>query len=76
MANRKAVHTVPRNGGWENVVNGRSQGTTHRTKEVAVDRGRGIARQQEAEHVIHKKDGTIGSSNSYGGDPNPPKDKR
>jgi hypothetical protein len=28
------------------------------------------------ELVIHKKDGTIADSDSYGNDPNPPKDKK
>ncbi len=33
-------------------------------------------RGSKREHGIDKEDGTIGSSNSYGNDPNPPKDKR
>jgi hypothetical protein len=32
-------------------------------------KGRGRARQDQTEHVIHKQDGTIGERNSYGHDP-------
>lgn len=75
---RKSVHTVPNKekGGWDNVVKGEKV-SHHKTKEKAQDKGREIAIKQEAEHVIHKKDGTIGGSNTYGkNDPNPPKDKK
>jgi hypothetical protein len=47
----------------------------HRTKDNAVDRGRDIARDNKSEHAIHNKDGQISQKNSYGNDPNPPKDK-
>lgn len=83
MANSKSggskvgVHTVPNpNGsGWVNKVAGEVI-SKHRTKENAVDRGAQEAKHREAEHTIHKKDGTIGEKNSYGNDPNPPKDKK
>ncbi|MGA4718847.1 DUF2188 domain-containing protein [Fictibacillus nanhaiensis] len=70
------VHTVPNKaGGWDN----KQGGTTishHRTKERAVEKGRQEAKRDQTEHRIHKRDGKIGESNSYGNDPNPPKDKR
>ena len=71
------VHTVPnpKGSGWINEVGGKVV-SEHRKKEPAVDKGAGIARKLETEHTIHKKDGTIGEKNSYGNDPNPPKDKR
>lgn len=74
---RKSVHTVPNpNGaGWVNEINGRTV-SSHRTQGNAVDRGRNIAQEQRAEHVIHRPNGQIRDSNSYGNDPNPPKDKR
>lgn len=34
------------------------------------------ARNDGAELIPHKKDGTIQNPNSYGGDPCPPKDKK
>jgi hypothetical protein len=35
--------------------------------------GRAAAKKDGVEHLIHKKDGTIGDRNSYGNDPHPPK---
>jgi hypothetical protein len=77
MAGRKPeVHTTPNpNGsGWVNQVDGRVV-STHRLKERAVERGREAAQTRHTEHAIHNRDGQIGRKNSYGADPNPPKDK-
>ena len=77
MGQKKDVHTTPNaNGsGWVNSVGGKPEGTVHRTQRTAAERGREIARQNHSEHAIHRRDGTIGEKNSYGNDPNPPKDK-
>jgi hypothetical protein len=71
------VHTTPKAGGsaWVNQVGGEIV-SEHRKKETAVDRGREIAKDKATEHTIHKKDGTIGATNSHGNDPNPPKDQK
>jgi len=72
------VHTVPADGdakGWWNKANGKVL-SRHRTKDIAVAAGREIARGLEVEHTIHKKDGEISEKNSYGNDPNPPRDAR
>ncbi|RKH45322.1 DUF2188 domain-containing protein [Corallococcus sicarius] len=71
------VHTVPNpdGSGWVNKQNGETV-SKHRTKEAAVDKGADIAKSQQGEHAIHKKNGQIGEKNSYGNDPHPPKDKR
>ncbi len=75
-AKNPGVHTVPKpGGGWLNKVGGEVV-SEHRKKEPAVERGAEQAKQRETEHVIHKKDGKIGEKNSYGNDPNPPKDKK
>lgn len=71
------VHTVPKAGaaaGWSNTMDGKVL-SNHRTKEVAVAAGREIARRLRVEHTIHNTDGEISAKNSYGNDPNPPKDK-
>ncbi|NUP12917.1 MAG: DUF2188 domain-containing protein [Polyangiaceae bacterium] len=75
-AKQGGVHTTPNPGGkgWVNQVNGETV-SRHIKKDNAVERGREIAIDKKAEHTIHKKDGTIGEKNSYGNDPNPPKDK-
>lgn len=77
MAKSKDVHTVPNptGAGWVNKVGGEVV-SQHRKKEPATERGKEIAKEKHTEHVIHKKDGTIGEKNSYGNDPCPPKDKR
>lgn len=45
------------------------------TKEVAVNKARDIARNQQRELIVQKKDGKIAQRNSYGRDPFPPRDK-
>ncbi len=71
------VHKVPHAAGkgWVNKVGG-DVASRHRTKGNAVERGREIARDNKAEHAIHNKDGQISQKNSYGNDPNPPRDNR
>jgi len=73
MPSRKDVHTVPHGSGWANKVNGEVV-SRHRLKETAVDRGRDVARENHAEHLIHNQNGQIGRRNSYGHDPIPPRD--
>ena len=65
-----AIHTVPHEGGWANKAAGSDEILSrHDVKDDAVAAGRDRARQLQAEHVIHKEDGTIGERNSYGSDP-------
>lgn len=35
-----------------------------------------LAKQNQSEVVTHRRDGTIRDSDSYGNDPNPPRDKK
>jgi hypothetical protein len=42
----------------------------------AIQYGRDIARREQAELYVHRRDGTIREKNSYGRDPFPPRDKR
>jgi uncharacterized protein DUF2188 len=71
---RKEVHTVPNpdGNGWVNEMDGTVM-SHHHTQENAIDRGRDIAIDSEAEHVIHGRNGRIRESNSYGNDPFPPR---
>ena len=41
-----------------------------------VDRGRDLARDQRTELVEHGRNGRIRDSDSYGRDPNPPRDRK
>ena len=45
------------------------------TKKEAQQIGRKYAQEAKSELVIHNKNGGIGTKNSYGNDPCPPKDK-
>ncbi len=74
MVDKKNVHTVPTDDGWANRREGAKRATsTHATKAEAQAAGRAAAMKDGVEHLIHKKDGTIGNRNSYGNDPHPPK---
>lgn len=72
---KKPVHTVPDGSSWKNVQGGKDI-SSHRTKDNAEQAGRQQAKRDHTEHVIHNKNGRIGEKNSYGNDPNPPKDKK
>lgn len=74
MAEKKNIHTVPTNDGWANRrEDAERASSTHATKAEAQEAGRAAAKKDGVEHLVHKKDGTIGERNSYGNDPNPPK---
>jgi hypothetical protein len=74
MAKKPAIHTVPHDGGWANRREGAARASkVFPTKAAAQAAGRETARRERTEHIIHKKDGEIGSRNSYGNDPPPPK---
>lgn len=71
-------HVVPNSGGGWDVKRGgaeRSSGHFDR-KDQAVDYGRQVSQNQRTELRIHNKDGRIAQSDSHGGDPNPPRDRR
>lgn len=74
MAKKPPVHTVPHKDGWANRREGASRvSKTFDTKAAAQSAGRDTAKRESTEHLIHKKDGSIGGRNSYGNDPYPPK---
>jgi hypothetical protein len=74
MVDKKNIHTVPTEDGWANRREGAKRASsTHATKAEAQAAGRAAAMKDGVEHLIHKKDGTIGNRNSYGNDPHPPK---
>ena len=73
---KKDIHVVPHPDGWATKREGASRaGVVTDTQAQAIERAREQARCQQVEVVIHRKDGTIRDSDSYGNDPNPPKDK-
>lgn len=74
MADKRPIHTIPTDNGWGNKRSGSDRvSRNYDTKKEAEAAGRDTARRSKTEHMIHRKDGTIGERNSYGTDPYPPR---
>jgi hypothetical protein len=75
---KKSQHVVPNaTGGWSVKKGGSTKATKiFENKSEAVGFAKTIAKNNEAELYIHKKDGQISEKRSYGNDPCPPKDKK
>ena len=78
MTKKKDHHVTPHpDGGWQVKREGAKRASTrHDTQGDAIDQARKGAQRERTEVVIHRKDGKIRDSDSYGNDPNPPKDKK
>lgn len=73
----KNQHVVPSGEGWGVRGAGNERLTSrHDTKADAEAAARDIARNQGSEVVIHGRNGRIQDSDSYGNDPNPPRDTK
>lgn len=71
----KNQHVVRRGPGWAVRGERNKKDTSHHgTQKEAIEKAIGIAKHQEAEVLIHGLDGKIRSKDSYGNDPNPPRD--
>jgi hypothetical protein len=74
---KKDVHVVPHGNGWATQTEGASRvGVKTDTQKEAIDRAVVKAKRDQVEVVIHRKDGTIRDSDSYGNDPKSSKDKK
>lgn len=77
MSKKKDYHVVPHDKKWAVVKqNAQRASSVHDRKSDAVDAGKELAKAQKTDLYIHKRDGRIQNPNSYGSDPNPPKDKK
>lgn len=76
MGKNQHVTSHP-NGGWQvkGAGNGRATAVT-KTQKQAIDAAISIAKNQKSEVVIHGTNGRIRDKDSYGKDPNPPKDTK
>ena len=73
----KNQNVIPNNGKWSVKGAGNEKSTvTTNTQKQAIGKARDIAKRQGSEVVIHGKDGKIRDKDSYGNDPNPPKDTK
>jgi len=77
MSKKRDIHVVPHEDKWATRKEGAQRaGGIYPTKTEALDQGRAQAKREKTELVIHGKDGKIQDSDSFGKDPNPPKDKK
>jgi hypothetical protein len=64
-------------GGWQVIGTGNEKATAKtETQKQAIEVAKEIAKNQKSEVVIHGTDGKIRDKDSYGNDPNPPKDTK
>ena len=74
MANQ---HVIPNNGTWQVKREGSTKATKNfYTQQDAINFARDIAKHQQSELVIHRRNGTIRDKDSYGNDPCPPNDTK
>ena len=74
---KKDYHVVPNGDEWAvKREGGERASSVHRTQREAIDAGRDLAKKNETELVIHRPNGQIRDSDSYGNDPHPPKDTK
>lgn len=79
MSKKRDYHVVPNGdrGGWDVKREGADKASGHFDRKAdAMDRGRDLAREHRTELVQHGRDGRIQDSDSYGNDPNPPRDRK
>ena len=74
---KKNQHVVPNGNVWAVKGEGNERATKIvDTQAEAIKIAREIAINNRSEVVIHRPDGTIRDKDSYGNDPNPPRDKK
>ena len=74
---KKDIHVIKHKEGWATKKEGAGRvGVVTDTQRQAIERARDQAKREQVEVVIHGRDNKIRDSDSYGRDPNPPKDKK
>ena len=74
---KKDYHVVPRGEGWAVKREGADRASSlHETQRDAIQGGKRLAQVNKTELVIHRPNGQIRDSDSYGNDPVPPKDTK
>lgn len=74
---KKDIHVVPHQDGWATRREGAERASrVFDTQREAQQSGRQTAIRDRVELVTHGRDGRIRDSDSYGNDPNPPKDEK
>jgi hypothetical protein len=75
---KKNIHVTHRvDGDWAVKGAGDDRASSlHDTQKDAIEAGRKLAQANKSELVIHGRDNRIIDKDSFGSDPNPPKDKK
>ncbi len=75
---RKNIHVTHRsNGAWAVKGEGDKRASSlHPTQGAALTLARPLAQKNASELVIHGRDNLIRDKDSFGNDPNPPKDRK
>lgn len=74
---KKDIHVVPHEDGWATRREGASRaGHVVDTQREAIEKATEQAKREQVEVVIHRRDGSIRDSDSYGNDPMPPRDRK
>lgn len=76
---KRDIHVVRHDDGWATQKEGASRaGRVVDTQKKVIERAQEQAKRENVEVVIHRREGSIrdSDSDSYGNDPNPPKDKK
>jgi hypothetical protein len=72
----RAMHVVPKSGGWVVTGSGAGQPTQQFSrKEDAVQFGESVARRKRTSLIIHGRDGKVQDINTFKLDPIPPPDQ-
>lgn len=75
--NKKNQHVVPHGNDWAVKGAGNQKATrVVSTQAKAIELAKEKAKKQKTELVIHRPNGRIRDKDSYGNDPNPPRDKK
>lgn len=73
---QKPIEVAPRGKEWVAKQQGADRAIKVGDKKAnVVEKARDVAKNKQAELIIKKQDGTIHERESYGPDPNPPRDK-
>ena len=76
MPNPKNVHVVPHGKDWAvKREGGERASSVHSSQAEAWNKARDSARNDKGEAFLHNRTGQIRERETYGHDPNPPKDK-
>lgn len=77
MAKKDNYHVVPHNDGWAVRREGAERvSSQHDTQADAIRAGQNLAQNNQSDLRIHRPNGQIRDSDSYGSDPNPPRDRK